>query len=138
MIKLMYSSSTIKNFSNIQIRDIAISQLKKIIEFALNEKKGEMYLIQNLNCEIIAGAFFLVYFNRIYYLVSFSSEEGKKTSAMFWLIDKMIQKYAQKDMVLDFEGSTIPGIAKFMKGWGAELVMYPRYCKNYFKIFQSR
>ena len=91
-----------------------------------------MYTVTNQHNEIIAGALYLIYFNRIYYLVSFSSEEGKRSSAMFWVMDKLIQRYAGKEMILDFEGSMITGVAKFMKGWGAELETYQMYYKRFF------
>jgi hypothetical protein len=118
--------------SNKPLSSLEADQLKDIIEYSLPRNIGELYVVRNLVNEVIAGAFFLVYFKRIYYLVSFSSAEGKKSSAMFWVMDKVIQKYAGTEMILDFEGSILPGVAKFMKGWGSELVKYPQYCKGFF------
>lgn len=69
--------------------------------------------------QLLAAVFLVQYGNRIYYMVPVSSPEGKKNSAMFFLVDHLIRSHAGNDMILDFEGSTIPGIARFFKGFGA-------------------
>lgn len=69
--------------------------------------------------QLLAAVFLVQYGNRIYYMVPVSSPEGKKNSAMFFLVDHLIRSHAGSDMILDFEGSTIPGIARFFKGFGA-------------------
>jgi hypothetical protein len=61
---------------------------------------------------------------RIVYLLPVSNENGKLKSAMFFLVDYLIQKYSNSFYVLDFEGSKIEGIARFYKGFGATLKPY--------------
>lgn len=60
------------------------------------------------------------YFNkRISYLFPASTERGKQHSAMFMLVDELVQTYAMQADCLDFEGSMIEGIARFYRGFGA-------------------
>ncbi len=74
--------------------------------------------------KLVAGVFFVVCMNRIYYLVSASNEKGKEIRAMFAIVDHLIGKYADTGLILDFEGSSIKGIARFFAGFGAEKTNY--------------
>ena len=38
---------------------------------------------------------------------------------MFYLLDQFIKMNAEKNIILDFEGSMIHGIAQFYEGFGA-------------------
>lgn len=44
--------------------------------------------------------------------------------ALAWLIDKYIQSKSNKEVVLDFEGSNHPGLARFYRGFGAKETAY--------------
>lgn len=74
---------------------------------------------------LCAAALFVTYNKRIYYLIPVSNKTGKEKRAMFAIIDYYIHKYSEKDLVLDFEGSNIPGIARFFEGFGAVPKSYP-------------
>jgi Acetyltransferase (GNAT) domain len=56
---------------------------------------------------------------RIYFILSSVTEAGKKNQANHFLVDHIIREFAGRDLVLDFEGSDIPGIAEFYSGFGA-------------------
>jgi hypothetical protein len=56
---------------------------------------------------------------RIYFILSSVTEAGKKNQANHFLVDHIIREFAGKDLVFDFEGSDIPGIAEFYLGFGA-------------------
>jgi len=58
--------------------------------------------------------------DRFTYLIPVSNEQGKKDSAMFYLVDHLIRQTAGQDKILDFEGSSIHGVARFYRGFGAE------------------
>ncbi len=70
--------------------------------------------------ELISGLSLFFTGNRIVCLLLASNDNGKKTSAMFLLIDHLIETFAASDKIIDFEGSMIDGIARFYKGFGAE------------------
>ncbi len=71
-----------------------------------------------------ASAFFIQYRKRIYYLIPVSGEEAKNSRSMFGIVDHIIDKFAGKGQTLDFEGSVIPGVARFFEGFGATPVIY--------------
>jgi hypothetical protein len=56
---------------------------------------------------------------RIYFIMSTVTETGKQNQANHFLIDRLIREFADRQMILDFEGSDIPGVAEFYKGFGA-------------------
>lgn len=96
----------------------------KLIRECLQNRSGKIYMATNPNKDVLACAFLTVYNNRMVYLLSSSSPEGKKEFAMHAIIDHIIKSNSNSNWTLDFEGSMIPGIAYFMKGFGAEEETY--------------
>jgi len=45
---------------------------------------------------------------------------------MTLLLDTVIQEFAESTLVLDFEGSNEPGLARFYQGFGSQEVIYYR------------
>lgn len=68
--------------------------------------------------------FFLNQFNRLIFLSGQSSPEGFKLKSMFLLMDQIIKAHAKSKKILDFEGGSIDGVARFYKGFGAEEEIY--------------
>jgi len=106
------------------------SILKNITQHLIDTKNGEIYIVTNNNNECVAGVFIINTLNRLIYLISFSSSEGKDKSAMFYILDTILQKYSGNNKVLDFEGSSIPGIARFFEGFGATKFTFPKIQRN--------
>lgn len=80
---------------------------------------------------LLCGAFFINYRNRLIFLFSALSDEGKKSGAMFYLLDETIRKHAGTPVILDFEGSNDPNLARFYKSFGAAEILYPRIVFNH-------
>jgi hypothetical protein len=84
-----------------------------------------------------ASAVFFQSHNRIYYMLAANTPAGRKSGASHQLLDAVIAKYSGKPLLLDFEGSDIPGVAFFFEGFGAYPVKYsfihynrlPWWCK---------
>jgi hypothetical protein len=93
--------------------------LKNIAEKSFEKDLGKIYSVFDGQNKRLASVFFIFYRNRIIYLFPVSSKEGIKKRAMFFLIDNIIKKFAGSEIILDFEGSNIPGIAFFFSGFGA-------------------
>ena len=66
-----------------------------------------------------AGAVFTRTARKLYYLLAWNNDEGRHASASHLLMDAVIRSHADSGLVLDFEGSDHPGIAHFMRGFGA-------------------
>ena len=75
---------------------------------------------------LCAGALLAHGTKRLHYLLSVSSRAGREDNAMFLVIDRIIRTHAGNPVCLDFEGSDIPGIARFFSGFGALPGTYQR------------
>jgi hypothetical protein len=91
---------------------------------------GKWQIALNKDDQIESIIFWLIFKQRHYYLYSLSSLEGKENRASFFLINEYIKRHAGSNAIIDFEGSKIPGIARFFKGFGAIPEYYPLYKFN--------
>jgi hypothetical protein len=98
------------------VKKQAYEQLEK-----LAAQKPEHVMIREIwhQQECQASAFCLRDDNRIYFLLSAVTAAGKKKQANHFLVDHLIREFSESPAILDFEGSDIPGIADFYKGFGA-------------------
>jgi hypothetical protein len=94
-------------------------KLKSIMAHSLYKGIGEIAGVYTSENNLCAAVFFCRWKERIIYMNAVSSKEGKEMRAMFYLIDRFIYSAAGSNIALDFEGSMIPGIARFFEGFGA-------------------
>lgn len=99
--------------------DAAYHTAHRVIYNALHRGMGFMSAITNEQNDFLAAGFFLVSKNRIVNLLPTTTPEGREKRAMHVLLDMTIQQNALKPTIFDFEGSSIPGVAKFYEGFGA-------------------
>jgi hypothetical protein len=78
----------------------------------------------------LCAAIFMKTNDRITFLFSGLNEEGKQCQAMTYLIDQVIQRYANQPITFDFEGSDNDNLARFYLGFGGREVRYPGYTFN--------
>lgn len=99
------------------------------------EEQNSLYILGAFYNNTLCGAtVFFVNAKKIYYLITWGNAESKEIGAMFAIIDSCIKKYAAIECVLDFEGSEIPGIAQFYKGFGAVCEPYWYGVNNRFSL----
>jgi len=79
---------------------------------------------------LCAGIILLIKNNRAIFLFSSTHKLGKENGAMFFLIDNFIRDNAGSEMIFDFEGSNIPGVARLYKGFGSKECVYLQVRKN--------
>ena len=106
-------------------------KLKSIISYGRYNAIGEIYGVYSPVNELCAAVYFCRWKNRVIYFNAASNEEGKKLGAMYFLVDNFIRENAERDLILDFEGSMIPGVARFYSGFGASP-------ENYFQLKFNR
>ncbi|MDR3713241.1 MAG: hypothetical protein P4L51_10530 [Puia sp.] len=56
--------------------------------------------------------------DRLYLMLPATLPEGRSRQANHFLLDQLIREFAGQPLLLDFEGSDIPGIARFYKKFG--------------------
>jgi hypothetical protein len=107
-----------------KLQDSQLKTLSRLIQSALEKGRGTLIGIMSARGGLCAAAFFLIDHGRAVYLVSVANEEGKDNRAMFLLVDHFIKRNAGTKLLLDFEGSMVPGVARFFAGFGASPEIY--------------
>ena len=108
-------------------------RLKSIFTGILNTGKAEIWGAFSGE-SICASVFWALSNSRTIYLNSVSNATGKEKRAMFLLVNDFIERNAGQEFILDFEGSNIPGVARFFAGFGAEMNNYLRIRRSSFPI----
>ncbi len=80
--------------------------------------------------QLLCAAIFMKTKDRITFLFSGLTEEGKQRQAMTYLLDQVIQQNAHQPMTFDFEGSDDDNLARFYLGFGGNETKYSSYCFN--------
>ncbi len=109
----------------------SMQTLRQLISYGYSSGKGILYAAYNRDNLLCAAAFFLQSGGRAVYLNAVSTPEGKSTNAMHLIVDQFIKEHSGQKLTLDFEGSTIQGIARFYQGFGA-------VCEQYFTLKSNR
>ncbi len=108
--------------------DAEYARLEHLAAVAISSSNAFVYGIKTIeNDEIICGAIFLINQQRITFLFSGNSQQGKAVQAMSFLMDQVIRKFAGRPIVLDFEGSDNDDLARFYQGFGGRPVSYPSF-----------
>jgi hypothetical protein len=113
-----YQKYKAMNTSNVLPEDY--ENLLNVILIAMQK---QMLLCRGVFAEdetLLAVGIYLLHKGRIIYLLGGASDEGREKRSMYYLFDDLILQFSDHNQLLDFEGSEIPGIARFFKGFGAE------------------
>ncbi len=102
--------------------DAQFDRVKFLCNSLPESRKNILSIYDNEN--LLSSALFVLQDNRFYFLLGATSQAGNEKKASFLLFDYFIKKYSGSEYVLDFEGSNIPGVARFFAGWGSEYVEY--------------
>ncbi len=68
--------------------------------------------------ELLAIGLFLKDENRLYNVASTTLPNGRMMEANHFLFDELIREFASQNVILDFEGSDLPGVARFYQKFG--------------------
>jgi hypothetical protein len=80
--------------------------------------------------KLLAAALLLSRKNRIYLIQSTTLPAGRENEANYFLLDQVIREFSGNDLILDFEGSDIEGIAHFYMNFGSNNQPYYFYKYN--------
>lgn len=104
--------------------------LDKLIEEGLRMGYAEPIAALDKTNQLCAGAVFFQSHKKAIYILAATNSNGRNTGAMSLLIDRYIASNSNTNLVIDFEGSIIPSVAKFYKGFDAYEVPYWVYRKK--------
>ena len=105
-------------------KDHQYLRLQHLMYMGIHKGKGIMYGVYSVNNTLIAGAYFLKSHNKITFLFSGQSSEGKEKAALSFIIDRVISQFSPGNFTLDFEGSDNEGLARYYKSFGARETTY--------------
>lgn len=106
------------------LREPQYDQLRTLLRVL--DDRGRLHVrgVKDEQGELLAGAFFVDANGKVIFLFSGAGARARETGAMPFLIDRFIAENAQKNLVLDFEGSNDPDLARFYKGFGSKECVY--------------
>lgn len=99
--------------------------LKSIIITSTKNNTGRIFGVFTKEKEICAIGYFMYSSGRCIFSVCASSQQGKSFQAMYLLVNHEIKNNSGKNMIFDFSGSNIKGIAYFNSTFGAGPAEYP-------------
>ncbi len=107
-----------------------INLLHKLLKALKINNSGRIIGSRNKDGELIGAVLFGISFQTWYYLAPVNSTDGRELGALSQIINTLIHKNAGQPLRLDFEGSDIPGVARFYAGFGAKPYTYLSIRKN--------
>lgn len=117
-----------QSLSNLQ--DKHYQKMTQIMHTLMHKNMGYISALYVEPNHLCAAAFFVEWKGRITLLFSATDQYGKETQAMTKLFDEFFIFQSGKPLLFDFEGSNIESLARFYKGFGAELETYYNYIRN--------
>jgi hypothetical protein len=80
--------------------------------------------------QLLGATVFARFRNRLYYIFGAPTALGRSYQTSHVLIDAVIKRFSNSDLILDFEGSSIPSVAMFYKKFSPQNEPYPLYHFN--------
>ncbi len=106
------------------------SRLENLMNYCLGNKKGKILGVLNENKKLIYGLFFLTSEERKTMILLANTPDSHERKTGYYVYNELIRKFAGKDTVIDFSGSSIHSIASFMKSFGSVNTPYYRIFRN--------
>lgn len=114
---------------NSQFKKNHFIKLSQILNYALKKDECVVYNAYDKDNKVCASAVFLIKYNRAVKYTA-TNDLGKKNRAGYVLIDTFIKEHSGSNLILDFAGSNIKGIADFNAGFGSANFTYPNIYTN--------
>ena len=108
----------------VECDDLTYQKFEQLMALAIKKEKGSIMGVKDQEGTLTVAGFFFKSHGRIYNVFGASTPKGRQMRSMLFLLDGLIRKYAGLDMLFDFEGSSIPSIAQFFEGFGAQKEIY--------------
>lgn len=106
-------------------------KLENLMNVLAQKDKLHIYTLKaHENLE--AYACFINSKNRVLYLNSTATQLGKKLGFPTGLLNHILEKYQNQSCLFDFEGSNIPALKSFFKGFGSQEKKYTLYKSKIF------
>jgi hypothetical protein len=111
-----------KNNTGEKVENLSTSAYKLLRNLSVALKDKDMLCVFEVYSpanELVATALFVATGRHLINLLPSASLTGKELGATPLLLDYIIRSHAGKDIMFDFEGSMLPGVAQFYRSFGA-------------------
>ena len=102
-----------------------------VMAAAVQAERGRWLGVRDSEGDLLCVLFLVRGNGRLIKLASATTPAGRQTAAYHWLVNWVIAQYAETVQYLDFEGSSIPGVAEFNTSFGATPETYYLLHYNY-------
>jgi hypothetical protein len=107
------------------------ASMEKLLRNWLAKGMATVLGVKDKTGKVIASSAYLIYKNRITFIVNGNTEESLENGATHFLKDHVIRKYSGKNWTMDFEGSDDPQFARFYEQYGTPVIEnYPHIVCN--------
>jgi hypothetical protein len=107
------------------VTDKNYQQLTQLANNLLEEKNAFVREVRlPTNNQLLACGLFFKDEKKIYNIASSTLPDGRTMEANHFLFDELIKEFAGQPLILDFEGSDLPGVERFYKKFGSILEPY--------------
>jgi len=106
----------------------------------LHEMQNKGLLIPQgswLDGNLVSAVCWVKDFDRLIYFQAASNDKGKIYAGAFLLVDHFIKQHQNTNLTIDFEGSSIEGIRRFYRGFGATNEAYPVLVSKSMQLFKK-
>jgi hypothetical protein len=111
-------------------KDEHYQKLKRLAYMGIYKGLILTYGVYSSHNQLVAGAIFARSKNKMIFLFSGLSEEGKQMHGIAYLLDSFIREHSQHHLTLDFEGSNDPNLARFYQSFGSSRCTYSQIRYN--------
>lgn len=121
---LIFRKEKINVFSLESLNRIELDLNKLLL---VQELKDSILILNAFDSNVVIASALFIHFNGIlYYIIgcSIKSDSSVSSNGLFKIFDFVINRFSESKTILDFEGSDIPGIARFFKGFGSSEEKY--------------
>lgn len=120
------------------LKDKDYSTFMSLLKVMTAKKVAHIWGVKSPGEDLCAAAIFIESNKRVIFIFSATSNAARRSGAMTFLIDNFIRENVQRNLILDFEGSNDPRLARFYKGFGSTECTYFHYKKNKLPLILSK
>lgn len=113
-----------------KIREKDFNHFKQLCRTLAKDNKCFVRTARSQHNEVLACGVFLRDDKRIYNLMNTTTAEGRNQEANHFLLNRVLQEFADETLLFDFEGSELPGVREFYEQFGPVNEPYFHYHYN--------
>jgi hypothetical protein len=107
-----------------------LGAMRQLLDYAVQQRHCILSGVRDGEGRLVYAGALLDDGRRLYYILGAPNEKGREMRATYFFIDRMIERFAGKRTLFDFEGSDIPSVAQFYQTFSPDIQHYYRFYIN--------